>query len=48
MDDFHMWPQKWVSSIVQLFDFLTIDIDLLCITGNFGDSFDILTFDFLL
>ena len=36
----------WVSSIVQQFDFLTINV--LCITANFGHSFDILTFDFLL
>ena len=35
----------WVSSIVQLYDFLTIDI--LCIIGNSGHSFDILTVDFL-
>ena len=28
----------WISSIVQLFDFLTIDV--LCITVNFGHSFD--------
>ena len=36
----------WVSSIVQMFDFLTIDV--LCITASIGHSFDILTFDFLL
>ena len=37
---------SWASSIVQLFDFLKIDI--LYITGNFGHSFDILTFCLLL
>ena len=41
------WQLKlWVSSIVQLFDFLTIDI--LCKSANFGHSFDILIFEFLL
>ena len=42
------WSQSLaiVSSIVQLFDFLMIDI--LCITATFGHSFHILTFDFLL
>ena len=39
------WQLKlWVSSLVQLFDFLKIDI--LCITANFGHFFDILIFDF--
>ena len=36
----------WASPIFQLFDFLTIDI--LCITGNFGHFFGVLTCDFLL
>ena len=35
----------WASFIVQLFDFLKIDISY--ITGNSGHFFDILTFDFL-
>ena len=34
-----------VLNILQLFNFLKIDA--LCITTNFGHSFDILTFDFL-